>query len=437
MGSTLSVPSLQRTFPLLAGAVVATLAVSPVLAVAWDPVALSSGNPPQNAAPAPQGTLQGAPLPDPTPAAGEISVAVLPFRVLKADPAATDIGETLQQSVIAALSTAPSVKLYHLSPPATAAGNGRFDSNELAITTAKAAGLGAVVVGTYQSTDTDARITASVYLASGKLLGVATSHGATRQIFALQDDVGRQVRDLLAPGTKNARPPGLGPAAGAPPAPAAQAGQPGQAGQAGQGRQPAPDFANTTPVPFEGSTLQRVLSGQTTLPAEPTAGTTDAGVAPTSPYGYGYYGSYGYGRNGLGRPRPGSTSGDDAQSDGASTTLQPTTTDYPAFQRYSYTGSPYSAGGSAPGAGNNGPNPPNSRPPTATPPTATPPTDTPPTTTPPAARAPVAPPAHIAPPVATPPTPVTPLPSPAPGLPGGGFFPSPHPVSPKNAPVDH
>lgn len=189
-------------------------------------------------------------------AAKVVNVAVLPFRSLRSDAATDWIGEGIQQAMVAELSKHRGIQIKEIQ--------GQAFETQAALAGAKLVGADVVVMGTFQTTDDEVRATGKVLLASGRQVVVVSGRAGLKEVFRLQDDLARQVREALV---------------GNEPAPGPATVDPGKA--ADGTAMPPP-----TPVPFPGSALEQALrdeeAGRT-----PWDGTTHPDMPPPPQPGQG------------------------------------------------------------------------------------------------------------------------------------------------------
>ena len=264
-----------RGWPAVSAALVYA-AVSPVLATGVP------GVPPANA---------GQPLAvAPADHAKVIRVAVVPFRPLRADAATDWIGEGIEQALLAELAKLKNVELRDV-PNVT-----QLDT-AATLAAAKASAAEVVVLGTFQTTADEVRATGRVMLVSGRQVAVISSRAGLKEVFRLQDDLARQVREAI-----------LGQAPTATPETAPPLGNPSQTTDPAQ------------PIPFPGSALDRALQDelagrhpwdgtQATRPEvpPPRIGSVENpngwGALGSGYWGGGYWGGLGP-RIGYGPPQP-------------------------------------------------------------------------------------------------------------------------------------
>lgn len=186
-----------------------------------------------------------------------VNVAVLPFRSLRSDAATDWIGEGIQQAMVAELSKHRGIQIKEIQ--------GQALETQAALAGAKLVGADVVVMGTFQTTDDEVRATGKVLLASGRQVVVVSGRAGLKEVFRLQDDLARQVRDALV---------GNEPAATPPPAPGDAV--------------PPPDGSATavTPVPFPGSALEQALRDEA-AGRTPWDGTTSSDMPPPPQQGQG------------------------------------------------------------------------------------------------------------------------------------------------------
>ncbi len=205
--------------------------------------------------------------------APERRVVVFPFERLSPD-AAVWIAPAVQKDLLAEVANLPGMTAV---PQATPAG-----SSEQALSAVEKSGADFALFGSYQMIDQQLRFTARLVDAQGKMVGSIQATGALRELFALEDDLGNQLRKLLkgpsiphVATTQPAAPPAVVPSG------PVQRGDYGPYGIYG---------------PYEGSSLQRaVQSGNLGVPPpQGLAGENDRSYwyrygMPYQPWGWGYY----------------------------------------------------------------------------------------------------------------------------------------------------
>lgn len=163
-----------------------------------------------------------------------LSIAVSKFRSLKSDAATAWIGEGIQQAIVADLSKHSTVTVRELAGEAMDA--------DPAVAAGKSLKVDVVIVGTFQTSNDEVRATGRIVLTTGRTLTYISGRAPLTEVFRLQDDLARQVREAVV----RPEPP-------APPiAPADPTAVP-----------PIPDpNAGAAPTPFEGSALDQALQNE-------------------------------------------------------------------------------------------------------------------------------------------------------------------------------
>lgn len=173
---------------------------------------------------------------DPTPSP-KVAVTILPFRALRVDAATAWIGEGIQQSIVAELSRATNLTLVEMEKVP-------LDQDAL-LADARAKGIHALVVGSYQTSGDELRATGKVLLSNGKTAAFLSAKAPLKEVFRVQDELAKQVRQALVPPEPATRP--------STPPDTVQPESPGLG---------YPALPGATPRPFKGSALERALKDE-------------------------------------------------------------------------------------------------------------------------------------------------------------------------------
>lgn len=226
---------------------IALLIVPGVMAVS------AAGAPAQTpGTPATPGIHRGAtpPAASSQPASQRVLVVLGTFRALRVDPGLTWLGEGIQQTILADLSSLAGLVVEPLDATRV--------TEAAVLAEGRRLGARAMVVGTYQTLGGEVRAVARVLEASGTVLGVASARVTQDRLGELQDSLAKQIRELLS-GLVDGGAPAASPPSSVQVPPAASGGSPAPGGSV---LPPAiaPGGSTAAPVPFEGSALQRALA---------------------------------------------------------------------------------------------------------------------------------------------------------------------------------
>lgn len=136
------------------------------------------------------------------------AVLILPFASLAPDTSSPWLGQAIQQDLVADLA-----KADDLNPSAPDLPTPHPNDTDAALAVARKANTPYVILGNYQTNGPQLRMSAQLFDAStGKRLGAAIATGQFRDLFALEDSLGKQLRHTLSPNTPDEPSPSVQPA---------------------------------------------------------------------------------------------------------------------------------------------------------------------------------------------------------------------------------